>query len=126
MPTPIRVLLVDDHALFREALRMSLEMSPDIEVVAEAHSSTSTLAALAQSLPDVVCMDINLVGYSGIELTRQLLALYPDLKIIGLSADSDPTRVADMRRAGACGYVIKAQAGVDLPQAIREALLSQP
>lgn len=117
----IRVLLVDDHALFCEALRMSLEMSPDIEVVAEAHSISSAIEALAQGQPDVICMDINLAGHSGIALTRQLLARDPALRIIGLSATSDPDQVAAMKQAGACGYVIKSRAGADLPLAIRTA-----
>ena len=115
----IRVMLADDHTQFREALRMWLEMAPDMEVVAEAHDSDSVLAGAGAIPLDVVCMDVNMKGLNGIETTRQLLALYPHIKVIGLSAYVDPGRVAEMLGAGASGYVAKGSPGDQVLAAIR-------
>jgi two-component system invasion response regulator UvrY len=119
----LRVLLADDHALFREALRMVLELTPDIEVVAEVGSGLQVLEAVNRSRPDVVCMDVNMPGLDGVEATRQLQSVYPAVKVIGLSAHVDLPRVAAMCHAGAMGYVVKGRAGAELPDAIRQAAL---
>jgi DNA-binding NarL/FixJ family response regulator len=119
----LRVLLADDHALFREALRMVLELTPDIEVVAEVESGLQVLEAVDRSHPDVVCMDVNMPGLDGVEATRQLQSVYPAVKVIGLSAHVDLPRVAAMCHAGAMGYVVKGRAGAELPDAIRQAAL---
>lgn len=121
----VRVLLVDDHAMFREAVRMSLAQSPDIQVVAEACDGPAALAALTSNAPDVACIDINLPGQDGIELTRQLLACRPDLRVIGLSAHADPLLVARMLHAGAMGYVSKLHAGQELLPAIQQVARKQ-
>lgn len=115
----LRVMLVDDHAVFREALRMYLELARDIEVVAEASDGHSVLRSVDQARPDVVCMDLNMPGLSGIETTRQLLIIQPNAKVIGLSASVDLVRVAEMFSAGALGYVLKGSAGEELLAAIR-------
>lgn len=116
----IRVMLADDHALFRDALRMVLEMAPDIEVVAEAENGHRVLECVAQFRPDVVCMDLSMPGMNGLETTRQLLGMYPQARIIGLSAHADLDRVVEMHRAGALGYVTKANAADELHTAIRQ------
>ncbi|MBT9505100.1 response regulator transcription factor [Rhodoferax sp.] len=114
----LRVLLADDHLLFRSALRMSLEAIPGIEVVAEAANGRAAIDAVGLSRAEVVCMDINMPGLDGIEATSAILAVHPGVKVIGLSAHVDPVRVADMFRAGALGYVHKSHAGTELPEAI--------
>lgn len=119
MNKKIRVMLADDHAMFRQALRMWLELAPDIEVVAEAHDSESVLQGAGAAPLDIVCMDVNMQGLNGIETTRQLLALYPDIKVIGLSAHIDPAWITSMLSAGACGYVVKGNSGDELLVAIR-------
>lgn len=121
----LRVMLADDHAAFREALRMWLELAPDIEVVAEANDGHSVLQGVGQAMPDVVCMDLNMPGLNGIETTRQLLSIQPDVKVIGLSAHVDLFRVAEMFSAGALGYVVKGSAGVELLAAIRRVSRNQ-
>lgn len=114
----LRVLLADDHLLFRTALRMSLETLPDIDIVAEVDTGFAAVACVSQRGVDVVCMDINMPGLNGIEATRLIVAAHPQVRVIGLSAHADPVRVADMFRAGALGYVLKGSAGQELPQAI--------
>ena len=92
----LRVLLADDHAIFRAALRMTLQYAPDI-----------------------VCMDINMPVMDGIEATRRLLEIHPHVKVIGLSAHDDPVPIEALIKAGAVGYVIKSDAGTQLLTAIR-------
>ncbi len=116
----IRVMLADDHALFREALCMVLEQAPDMEVVAEVESGNAVLARVAQVQPDVVCMDLSMPGLNGVETTHQLLRIYPQARIIGLSAHADLDRVVAMYRAGALGYVTKGNAADELHTAIRQ------
>lgn len=120
----LRVMLADDHAVFRAALRMFLELAADIEVVAEADSGHSVLAGAGAARPDVVCMDLNMPGLDGIETTRQLLSSHPAVKVIGLSASVDLGRVAKLFSAGAIGYLLKGNSGVELLVAIRSVSLN--
>jgi two-component system NarL family response regulator len=114
-----RVLLADDHQLFREALRMLLEKEPDIEVVGETGDGTEVPRLVREKAADVVCMDVRMPGMNGVETTRRLMnGSYP-VKIIGLSAHPDHQYVVDMIRAGAAGYVTKSEAGNELIRAIR-------
>ena len=90
-----------------------------------AASGVSALALFEATQPDIVCMDLRLPGPSGIEVTRQLLALYPDAKVIGLSAHDHLGDIASLIKAGAMGYVSKMNAGDELIEAIRCAGLNQ-
>jgi DNA-binding NarL/FixJ family response regulator len=115
----LRVLLADDHQLVRDALRLMLELEPDIEVVAQATTGTDVPRLARQMKVDVVCMDIAMPGMNGIETTERLLASCPDIKVVGLSAYVDQRFILDMLQAGATGYVTKADAGEELLRAIR-------
>lgn len=115
----LRVMLVDDHVMFRVALRTSLEMWPDIEIAAEVGCASAALASLMASRVDVVCLDVHLPDLSGALVVAQLLAQQPDLKIIGLSAQADLSVVAQMLQAGAQAFVDKIHAGRDLYLAIQ-------
>lgn len=121
----LRVLLADDHTMFRQALRMALETTPDIEVVGETADGRGVLQAVAEYRPDVVCMDLTMPGLDGIEATRQLLVAHPGVKVIGLSCHVERQRVTDMLEAGALGYVVKMTAGSELIPAIRAVSLNQ-
>lgn len=121
----LRVLLADDHTMVRKGLRLFLETAPDIEVVAEAEDGCGALEKVAETRPDVVCMDINMPGLNGIEATRQLIAAYPEVKVIGLSEHGYLVMVAQMIGAGALGYVFKSNAHVELLPAIRLASQNQ-
>lgn len=115
----LRVLLVDDSSMIRDILRMILEMAPDIDVVGEVGDGRDVLIVVDKTCPDVVCMNINMPGMNGIEATRQLLAAHPLVKVIGLSVSTDHAQVADIIAAGASAYVVKEDAGSELPDAIR-------
>lgn len=113
-----RVLLADDHQLFREALRSLLEKEPQLEVVAETGDGIDVIRLTRETEPDIVCMDVSMPGLNGIETTRQVKATRPGVKVIALSAYCDQRYVLDMINAGALAYVTKAAAGVELLRAI--------
>lgn len=114
----LRVLLVDDHRMFREALRALLERSADIEVVAETGNGVDTLRLAGETAPDIVCMDIGLPGMNGVEITRRLKANHPSLKVIALSIHAERRYVMDMLEAGAAAYITKDEASEELLRAI--------
>ena len=121
----IRVLLADDHQLFRDALRVMLEKENSIEVVAETGDGLEVIELARKMLPDVVCMDISMPGMNGIETSRRLVGACPATKIIGLSAFSEQRYIFEMLNAGAHGYITKAAAGDQLLRAIRAVLAGQ-
>ena len=120
-----RVLLVDDHGLMRQGLRAILESEEDVLVVGEAASGREAVE-LARSLqPDVVMMDVAMKDLNGIEATRQIRAQCPAVQVVALSGHSDPRYVAAILEAGACGYVLKADAYDDLRRALHAARRGQ-
>jgi len=113
-----RVLLADDHKLFREALRNMLQRHPDIEVVGEAGDGIQAVELVGSLLPDVVVMDIRMPRLNGIAAIGQLLAAHPSVKVIVLSVNAERIFASEMLAAGARGYVTKSDAE-ELPRAIR-------
>lgn len=120
------MLLVDDHKLLRESLRYLLNLEGDIEVVGEAGNAKEALDLAALMHPDIVIMDIGMPGINGIEATRQLIDLVPDVKVIALSGYTDRHFVDEMLNAGASGYISKAAAGDELLKAIRAVERNEP
>lgn len=113
-----RVLLVDDHKMFRSALKFLLERESNIEIVGEAGDGPEALA-LAQKIElDVVFMDVSIPVMDGIETTRRLLAINPAIRIIGLSAFVDQYYVMEMMNAGAAGYITKGESIDEIIRAI--------
>jgi two-component system invasion response regulator UvrY len=115
----IRVLLVDDHAGMRDALRTFINAEPDLTVVAEAASGHSALDAFRRTTPDVVLMDGSMPGKNGIEVTHELKQVQPAVRIIGLTLYESSTYLEDMMAAGAKGYVSKTGAPTNVTDAIR-------
>jgi DNA-binding NarL/FixJ family response regulator len=116
----IRVLLVDDHMILREGIRIVLANQMDIEVVAEADNGNSALELAGEHFPDVVLMDINLPGLNGIETTRRISSKYPLCKVLILSAHSDQSLLLQALSAGARGYILKSSVTVkELMKAIQ-------
>lgn len=118
MSTPIRIVLADDHQMFLHALRALLEKEPGIKVVGAASNGDDLLDFVHRHPVEIACVDIGMPAMNGIEATRRLLAIRPDIKVIGLSAFSDRQFVLDLLNAGARGYVTKAEAGEELLRAI--------
>ncbi|MGD0374949.1 MAG: response regulator transcription factor [Streptosporangiaceae bacterium] len=106
-PEPIRTIIVDDHALFRRGLEMVLEEEPDIELVGQASDGAEAVEKAAESLPDVVLMDIRMPRSSGIEACRAMKEAAPSAKIIILTISDEEEDLFEAIRAGASGYLLK-------------------
>jgi DNA-binding NarL/FixJ family response regulator len=115
----IRVLLVEDHRMVREALREVLSKERDLEVVGEAGDARDGLEQARSLSPDVIVLDIRLPDLNGIEVAERLKDSGSTAKIVALSAFSDRRFVTEMLRSGASGYVTKSAAGTELVSAIR-------
>ncbi len=117
----ITILLVDDHVLIRECVRVLLEVEDDIAVVGEAQDGRRAVEMAAKLRPDVVVMDIAMPLLNGIEATRQILRIAPATRVLILSAHSDQEYVDRVTSLGAAGYVLKQSSLEDLATAIRVA-----
>ncbi|MGH3133236.1 MAG: response regulator [Gaiellaceae bacterium] len=115
----IRVLIVDDHAIVRSGLRRVLDAEADIETVAEAPSAERAVFEALEHEPDVVLMDVVMPDQSGIEGMPALLRANPNLKVLVLSMQDDPSYVREAFDAGASGYVLKEAADTEVVGAIR-------
>ena len=105
--TPVRVLLVDDQALFREALATLLEVRPEIDVVGEAGNGAEALDRVAELRPDVVLMDLHMPVLDGVGATRRLRVEHPAVRVLALTTFDDDEDVFSALRAGAVGYLLK-------------------
>ena len=106
-PDPIRVLIADDHALFRRGLEMVLAEEDDIDLVGQASDGTEAVAVAGESLPDVVLMDIRMPKISGIEACRAIKEVAPSARIIILTMSDEEEDLFDAIKAGASGYLLK-------------------
>jgi len=116
---PIRVLIVDDHALFRRGIVMVLEQEKDVEVVGEASDGTEAIQIASETMPDVVLMDVRMPRRGGIEATQQIKDLVPHAKILMLTISDEEADLYDAIKAGASGYLLKEISIEDVAGAIR-------
>jgi len=114
-----RVLLVDDHAILREGLRMLMSAQPDIEVVGEARGGREAIRMAAELEPDVVVLDVSMPDIDGAEAATQIAECSPHTRVLALTRHADPGYLRRMLQAGAQGYVLKQTAGDVLLEAIR-------
>ncbi len=122
MAAKIRVMVVDDHSIVREGIKVLLELQEDIDVVAEARSSIECLEGIGEVLPDVVLMDLKMPGIDGIEATRLVKEKFPQTKVILLTNYDDEEYVLESIKVGADGYVLKDVRKGDLSKIIRSVL----
>jgi DNA-binding NarL/FixJ family response regulator len=116
---PIRVLVVDDHALFRRGLQMVLEQEPDIEVVGEASDGSEAVETAAETLPDIVLMDVRMPKRGGIDACTAIHDVAPSTKIIMLTISDEEADLYDAIKAGAMGYLLKEISIEEVASAIR-------
>lgn len=118
---PVRVLLVDDQALFREGLATLLAVHEDLKVVGEAGDGEEALRRIPALAPDVVLMDLRMPRLGGVEATRRIAAEHPGVRVLVLTTFDDDENVFEALRAGAAGYLLKDCPSVQLAEAIRVA-----
>jgi DNA-binding NarL/FixJ family response regulator len=115
----IKILLADDHRLFREGLRLLLEEEPGMTVVGEAENGKEAVQLAVNLTPDIIIMDISMPGLNGIDATRQILSICTSAKVIALSMHTERRTVLEMINAGAAGYLLKDCAFEEVIQAVR-------
>jgi DNA-binding NarL/FixJ family response regulator len=121
----IRILVADDHPVYRDGLRALAARSPDLELVGEAANGTDAVAMAEQTLPDVILMDLRMPGMTGIEATRAILDRRPETRILILTMSEDDDSLFAAMRAGARGYLPKDADSEELIRAIRAAALGE-
>jgi DNA-binding NarL/FixJ family response regulator len=124
--TPIRVLIVDDHEIVREGLRMLFRDEPDVEVVAEARSGEEAIEVASTYKPDVVLMDLVMPEGSGVEATRRIRTLLPQTQVLVLTSFAGDDQVQEALRAGAIGYMLKDVSRHELVRALRSVREGRP
>lgn len=117
-----RIVVADDHAIFREGLRSVLAKDPSIEVVGEAANGREAVQIAGELAPDLVIMDIAMPELNGIEATRAIIENHPQIKVVILSVHSRKKFILESLKAGARGYVLKDSAGEKLAEAVSAVL----
>lgn len=117
----IRLMLVDDQSLFREALRTLLALQPDFEIVGEAENGARAIALARTLKPDVILMDLRMPVMDGVEATRSVLAAQPSVRVVVLTTFEEDEEIFAAMRAGAVGYLLKACSAEKLCGGVRAA-----
>jgi len=121
----LKVLIVDDHALFRRGLQMVLRQEPDIDVVGEAADGNEAVDRAQETMPDVILMDVRMPRRSGIEATNQIKDLLPHVKILMLTISDEEADLYEAIKAGASGYLLKEIPIDEVAEAIRSVSAGQ-
>jgi len=121
----LRVLIVDDHALFRRGLQMVLKQEPDIEVVGEAADGHEAVGKAQELMPDVILMDVRMPKRSGIEATEKIKELLPHVKILMLTISDEEADLYEAIKAGASGYLLKEISIDEVADAVRSVWAGQ-
>lgn len=116
----IKVLLADDHKIVRDGVKLMLEPHIGIDVEAEANNGLEVLEILKKTLIDLIIMDINMPEMDGIQTTKKVKELYPDIKILSLTMSNDDLHIRQMIQAGASGYIMKSAGRSELKQAVND------
>jgi two-component system response regulator DegU len=119
MQKNIKIIIIDDHQLFREGVKRILEMEDGFEVLAEGEDGSQALALVEEYRPDVVLMDINMPKVNGVEATSELVKKYPKVKVLILSIHDDESYVTHVLKTGAAGYLLKEMDADALVEAVR-------
>jgi two-component system, NarL family, response regulator LiaR len=122
----IRILLAEDHKVVREGTRRLLESQNDFEVVGEASDGIEAVELAKKLKPEIIIMDVSMPRLNGIEATKQVKALYPNMAVLVLTGYDDDEYVFALLEAGAAGYLLKESSGEELIDAIRQVMTGEP
>jgi DNA-binding NarL/FixJ family response regulator len=125
VPAPIRIVLVEDNKVFREALELLLGLQPDIQVVASVESGSDAVRAAQEHSPDIVLMDYRLPGLDGVQATRAVREAAPEVAVVCLTASANFREVDALYEAGAVACLSKDQELDEIIAAIRRAVAAQ-
>lgn len=122
----IRLVLADDHATIRDALKLLLSSQPDLQVVGEATDGDGAIEAAAKLQPDVLLMDVSMPGMNGLQATALIKARVPSVKVLTLTRHAEESYLGELLRAGASGYALKQSSSTELVKAIRTVASGRP
>ena len=123
---PIRVMVVDDHPVWRDGVKGDLERSGAATVVAEAADGGDAIEQAREAMPDLVLMDLRMPGVSGVDAIRQIVEESPHIKILVLSASAEENDVLEAVKVGAAGYILKSATSEELVEAVRRVRRGEP
>ncbi|GAB3642935.1 response regulator [Spirosoma arcticum] len=121
-PLPSRILLIDDHRLFNDALKILLNEQPDLTVCGQVFQASEALPAIQRTSPHLILLDVNLQGSNGIDLGKSIISSYPAVRVLMLTMYNQPKLLDETRRAGLHGYLLKDATTTDLLRSIRDVL----
>ncbi|MBD2754166.1 response regulator [Spirosoma validum] len=122
LPTPARILLIDDHRLFNDGLKLLLNEQPDLTVCGQVFRATDVVTAVNTLQPDLILLDVNLQGVNGIDLAKKISSAFQSIRIIMLTMYDQPKLLEETRKAGLHGYLLKDTTTPELLNAIRSVL----
>jgi DNA-binding NarL/FixJ family response regulator len=122
----IRLVLADDHATIREALKLLLSVQPDLQVVGEAEDGQQAVDAAVALRPDVLLMDVSMPGMNGLQATAAVKQRAPSVKVLPLTRHAEESYLGELLRAGAAGYALKQSSSAELVNAIRTVASGRP
>ncbi|UFH52897.1 response regulator transcription factor [Spirosoma sp. KNUC1025] len=123
VPTPARILLIDDHRLFNDGLKLLIDEQPDLIVCGQVFRSTDALSVISTQQPNLILMDVNLQGVNGIDLGKKIIIDFPAIKVIILTMYNQAKLLEEARKAGLHGYLLKETTTPELLAGIRSVLL---
>jgi DNA-binding NarL/FixJ family response regulator len=116
---PIRIIVADDHPLFRDGVINSLRANPDLQVIGQAENADDAVRVVREELPDLVLLDVMMPGGGGIEAARRIAAVCPATRIVMLTVSEDEDDLLEAMKAGASGYVLKGVSAHELASVVR-------
>lgn len=126
MTEPVRVLIADDHPMWRDGVRADLEASGEAEVIAEAADGGEAIELTIEHMPEVVLMDLQMPNVSGVEATRRIIEAAPHVRVLVVSASGEENDVLEAVQAGATGYLLKSSTSSEVLDAVRRVKNGEP
>jgi DNA-binding NarL/FixJ family response regulator len=126
LPSPVRIVVADDHAVVRQGLRLFLDLQPDLTVVGEASDGAEALEQVKALRPDLVLMDLSMPGTDGVQATRAVRAELPETKVLVLTSFAGDEQVVAALQAGAAGYLLKDSRPEEVAEAVRSVSRGDP